>query len=414
MTKVSRRSFLARSTAAAAAAVASPLIAGRAMAQGQSVRIGNIIDMTGPIGPGGQAVMPGMNLALKHLNDAGGILGRPVEFVSYDTQSNMQLYTQYAQQLALKDKVDVVFGGLTSASREAIRPIFGRFKSLYFYNVLYEGGVCDRNTFCTGTTPAQTVLPLVSDVMARWGKKVYVIAADYNYGHITASWMQKSVAENGGEVVGADFFPLDVTNFSSAIARIQTAEPDFVLAALVGANHLGFYRQWQAAGLSGRIPVGSSNFGVNSEILTLDSATTDGIVAAGGYFDTIGTPESDAFLKEVTPLLPPGTACTEITVSSYEAMMLYAKAAELAGTTERMAMIEALESGLSIDGPSGKVSLDPATHHTTRAAYIAKAEEGTWSIEKRLPDVVASDTAAVCDLVANPKTNKQFVLESKN
>ncbi len=47
--------------------------------------------------------------------------------------------------------------------------------------------------------------------------------------------------DGGGSVLGTDFFPLDVTNFSSAISRIQQAQPDLVLSALVGANHSGFY-----------------------------------------------------------------------------------------------------------------------------------------------------------------------------
>jgi hypothetical protein len=95
--------------------------------------------------------------------------------VTYDPQSNMSLYSQYATQLALKDKVAVVQGGITSASRETIRPIFHRFQTLYFYNTLYEGGVCDRNEISIGTTPAQTVEKLVPHVMNLWGKKVYTI-----------------------------------------------------------------------------------------------------------------------------------------------------------------------------------------------------------------------------------------------
>ena len=55
----------------------------------------------------------------------------------------------------------MVHAGITSASREAIRPVLKRFNTLYFYNTLYEGGVCDRNSFCTGSTPAQTVEKLV-------------------------------------------------------------------------------------------------------------------------------------------------------------------------------------------------------------------------------------------------------------
>jgi len=109
--------------------------------------------------------------------------------------------------MALKDKVTALFGGITSASREVIRPVMKRFNTLYFYNTQYEGGVCDRNTFCTGQTPAQNVDKLVPYITKRWGKKIYIVAADYNYGQITTDWIKKYAAESGATVVGTDFFP---------------------------------------------------------------------------------------------------------------------------------------------------------------------------------------------------------------
>ena len=117
---------------------------------------------------------------------AGGLLGREIKVVSFDTQTNMQLYAQYAQEAALKNKVAVVHGGITSASREVIRPVLDKYKTLYFYDMPYEGGVCDRNIFIDGLTPAHNTEVLVGHGMKNWGKKVYTLAADYNYGQITA------------------------------------------------------------------------------------------------------------------------------------------------------------------------------------------------------------------------------------
>src|SRR5690606_16435320 len=115
------------------------------------------------------------------INAAGGLLGRKIRKIEYNSQSTQQLYTQYANQLVLGDAVDVVFGGVTSASREAIRPIFRRAGTLYFYPVPYEGGVCDRNTFCFGATPSHTVSRMVPYLVEQWGRKIYIIGADYNY-----------------------------------------------------------------------------------------------------------------------------------------------------------------------------------------------------------------------------------------
>ncbi|RYD26201.1 MAG: urea ABC transporter, partial [Lysobacteraceae bacterium] len=136
--------------------LAAPLVARHALGA-DPIKVGSLLDLSGPIGASGQAMFDTIQLAVAEVNAGGGLLGRPVELVNYDTQSTIQLYSQYAQQLALRDKVAVVHGGITSASREAIRPVFDRYKTLYFYNVLYEGGVCDRNMFCTGTTPAQNI-----------------------------------------------------------------------------------------------------------------------------------------------------------------------------------------------------------------------------------------------------------------
>ena len=77
-------------------------------------------------------------------------------------------------------------------------------------NVLYEGGVCDRNCFCTGTTPAQAVELIIDYAMKKWGNKVYVLAADYNYGQIAAQWVAHYVEERKGSVLATNFFPLDV------------------------------------------------------------------------------------------------------------------------------------------------------------------------------------------------------------
>lgn len=410
-TKLSRRDAL-RLGGLAAGGLAMPFYARNAFADTAPIKLGSLLDGTGALGLEGKRMIQTTEYAVELLNKSGGLLGRQIKLISYDTQSNMQLYTQYAQELALKEKVDVIQGGITSASREAIRPIFDRSKTLYFYNTQYEGGVCDRNVFCTGSTPAQTVNHIVDYAMKNWGKKVYIIAADYNYGHITASWMQKFTKDSGGSVLGTDFFPLDVTNFSSAISRIQQAAPEVVLSALVGANHSGFYRQWDAAGMKSKIPVASSVFGLGDELTTMDTSTTDGIITCYGWYNNLDTPASKAFVdgmqakfgKDVTDL-------SELDTATFEGVMLWAEAVKKAGSVERDAVIKALESGLSIESPTGKVTMDPATHHTIRNTYLARPKNRTWEHLEHFPDSFPADTGGRCDLIKSPTTNKQFTPE---
>lgn len=409
---VSRRSFLRNSVAGGIALAAPALIANVARAADGPIKLGSLHDLSGPLAATGEPMVYATELAVKEINAAGGLLGREVELINYDTQSNIQLYSQFAQQLAVRDKVDVVHGGITSASREAIRPIFNRFRTLYFYNTLYEGGVCDRNTFNFGTTPAQTVEKLVPYAMNLWGKKVYIIAADYNYGQITAKWMRKYVEDNGGEVLSTDFFPLDVTNFGPSISRIQAAKPDMLLSAMVGGNHTAFYRQWAAAGLKDEIPIASTTFGLVNEPATLEAAESKGVLGSYGYFQELQTPASQAFVEaikaehgEQTPYIGEPAAAT------YEAVHLWAKGVALAGTADRMPVVEALETGLSLEGPSGNVLIDPITHHVTRNAFLAEVEDKSWKVLETFPAQQPLDTAAVCDLVANPNDTTHYEID---
>ena len=414
---LSRRGLL-KASALAGGALAMPLVARHARAA-DAIKVGSLLDLSGPIGSSGQSMHAAIRLAVDEVNAAGGLLGRPVELVNYDTQSTIQLYSQYAQQLALKDKVAVVQGGITSASREAIRPVFDRYKTLYFYNVLYEGGVCDRNSFCTGTTPAQTVnklVPYALDTLgaAGGGKKAYIIAADYNYGQITAKWMAKYVRDGGGAVQETEFFPLDVTAFSATISKIQQAGPSVLLSALVGSNHTAFYRQWAAAGMKGKIPIASTTFGLVNEVATLAPAEADGIVTSYGYYEEIDTPASKAFVRAVRAKYGDDVPyISELACANYEGFKLWAEGVRKAGSVDRMKVTEALEGGIAIDGPSGRVAIDPATHHVTRNAYLARAENKAWDVIKSFPDQAPADTAAVCDLKKNPAMSKQFVIDVK-
>ena len=340
--------------------------------------------------------------------DAGGLLGRKIQVVQYDTQSDIALYTKYAQQLARDDKVDVVHGGITSASREAIRQTFRRANILYFYNVLYEGGVCDRNCFVTGTTPAQAVEPIVEISQKQWGKKVYVLAADYNYGQITAKWVAHYVKQRGGSVLQTDFFPLDVADFGSTIAKIQAAKPDSVCAALVGGAHLSFFRQWAASGMNKKIPLYSTTFGVGNEHLALSPAEGDGILIAGNYSQEETTPANKDFLARWGKRFGDTKIVHEIAVSQYQGIKLWAEAVKKAGSLDRDKLMKVLESGISIEGPGGLVKMDAATHHASLDMKVMEVKGQKLTIKQAFKQRPPSDTAASCNLAKNPNENKQF------
>src|SRR2546425_6616657 len=162
------------------------------------VAVGSVLDGTGGLNIYGTVMIDATNFAVDDINKKGGVLGRQLKLTAFDAQSTNDKYVQYADQLMLETKAAVIMGGITSGSREAIRPSIDKNKQLYFYNEQYEGGVCDKYVFATGVVPSQQPSTLVKWTMDNVGKTVYTLAADYNYGHISSDWVKFYLSKNGG------------------------------------------------------------------------------------------------------------------------------------------------------------------------------------------------------------------------
>ena len=373
------------------------------------VRVGSLLDTTGPLSIYGIPMADATELAIADINASGGVLGRELERVALDAKSDQNEYIAGADRLAASD-VAVVHAGITSASREAIRPIFGEAELLYFYNVVYEGGVCDRNTFLTGVVPAQQLAVLIPWAVENLGPRLYVLAADYNYGHISADWVREYAATSGGEIVGEDFFPLDVAEFGTTISQVQQAEPDAVVAILVGGPHMSFYSQYAAAGVKADIPIVSTTFGQGSEQIALDATAAEGIVVAYPYFEELSNPANRDFVAAWHNAHGSDYPhITDLAAYVWEGWHLWAEAVNAAGTVEREAVIDQLESGVSFDSPKGKVTLDGGSHHLIQPVSLARANaDGGFDVLQTFDAIAPSFEQEVCDLKAAPETNQQF------
>jgi branched-chain amino acid transport system substrate-binding protein len=376
----------------------------------EPIVVGSVLDETGGLNIYGKAMVDSTNLAIKHINEQGGVLGRQLKLVSYDSQSDNAKYTLYANQLALQDKAVVIMGGITSASREAMRPIMDRNKTLYFYNEQYEGGVCDKNVFATGIVPSQQVAPTVAWAIKNIGKKFYVLAADYNYGHISADWVNEYVKQGGGSVIGTDFIPLDVAEFGSIINKLQDAKPDVVFSLLVGGNHIAFYRQFAALDLGSKMKIVTATFGLGNEQVVVAANEAKDIVAVYPYFQEVDNPVNREFVsmwhKEYGADYP---YITDSAVTVWNGWHLWAKAVQMAGSTDRARVIKALESRLSFDGPSGTVTIDGRSHHLIQNTHFGRTnDKHGFTIISSQKAVPPAYEQKVCDLIKNPNQHTQF------
>ena len=409
MTISRRRAFTTLGTAAALT-VGGRFGRGRAWAQAAEIPVGSLLDATGPINIYGLPMIDSTKFAVDDINARGGVLGKKLKLVQLDPQSNNQLYAQYATKLLVDDKVAVLMGGITSASREAVRPVVGKYKQVYFYNEQYEGGVCDKLVFCTGVTPSQQLGTLIPWAVKEHGKKVYTLAADYNYGHISADWVKHYLKPAGGTLVNQEFIPLDVVNFDSVIKRVESARPDVVMSLLVGGNHIAFYRQFAATGLKGKIPIVSATFGLGNEQVVLAPEEVEGLVVIYPYFQELDNRVNKEWVAQWRQRFGASSAyITDSACTVWNGWHLWAMAVNKAGSLEPSAVVKALEGGLTFASPEGEITLNRESHHVVHTVHLAKVnKQRGFTIVKTFPNIAPSDTMQVCDLIKNPNQATQY------
>ncbi|MBE5830865.1 MAG: urea ABC transporter substrate-binding protein [Butyrivibrio sp.] len=340
------------------------------------IKIGIMEDLTGECALLGVQKVHAYQKAIEEINEAGGIDGMPVEMDLVDACSDNTKYQELSRKLILEDKCDVVMGCATSASREAVRPIFEDNNAILFYNNQYEGGVASHNVFCTGLVPEQQVVPLVPTMMETYGKKIYILAADYNFGQITALWFEQEVKNNGGEIVGTEFVPMGTTQFSSTIAKIQDAAPDILVVLAAGSSQTTFFEQWSTSGIKGLPMMTTVNIAQMYEHIQFDPPALANMHVVANYVMELETEDAKAFTEKMKTAYPDDAYFGMEAAASYEGINLYAKAVENAKTTETEAVIAALEEGITLEHmPSGTITMNGDTHHVTKDLVMIRCDE---------------------------------------
>ena len=375
----------------------------------EEIKVGAIFDLTGGLNIYGIQQSRALHLAIDSINESGGVHGKQIRLIEADSQSELSKNTQYTNALILRDEIKVLFAGLTSSSREAMRPIVRKNKIPYFYSALYEGGACDKQTFVTGASASQQMGVLIKWAIKEYGPKIYVMAPNYNFGTISAHWVEYYARKFGGEVLGADFLPLTVTDYSPTIQKIQAAKPDFVVSLPVGANQTGFLEQFAASGLKDKVGIVSTNYGSGNQQVVISPDAGEGIVASQEYFMWIEGAANDAFKAKWEAAYGLNDPIVSEAADVWNAVYLWAAAVEKAGSAENDAVIAALESGLSFEGPNGKVTLQPGSHHLKQDIFIARGNRNHgFDIIKTFKAVAPSFEDEKCDLITYPNTAEHF------
>src|SRR4051812_41505869 len=175
----------------------------------EPIKVGVIADQTGPLSFMGIANANVATRVVEDINANGGLLGRELELHLEDSATVDSEAEAKAAKLVGEEHVDVLFGGIYSSTRQAIKgPAVVEGKTLYIYPEQYEGQESDPLIFCTGPVPAQQVEPLIPWLMQETGaKKVYLPSADYIWPHVLNEKVREVVTAGGGGGAGGGDFP---------------------------------------------------------------------------------------------------------------------------------------------------------------------------------------------------------------
>jgi len=367
----SRREFVATGVAGAGLALAGCL---GSSGGGDTAKIGVLEDRSGTFAIIGDPKWKASTLAVEEINEEGGILDTEVEMFDPDPQSDPQRYQQFTEEAIQSENVDALFATYASPHRETIRPIINDNEQLYFYTTQYEGGVCDSYTFCTGATARQQIGKVMPYLTDQFGDQIYTLAPDYNFGTLSAEWVQFIADELGAEVIDEEFFPASESEFGSTINRIQEADPDYIMSFLTGRNQLSFYDQRLAAGIEG-IPIGTTTGMMDAyEHIRFDPPTFGGVYAPMNYMQEIDTELNPDFVDRYYERFPDAEYINASGGTAYYSVYLYKEAVERAGTFEQAEVIAELENGIEMDTIEGAIRMNGDTHHISHQMRIAIAD----------------------------------------
>ena len=345
-------------------------------AHAEDIVICTIDDLTGDFSIMATPKTYGYQLAVKEINDAGGINGKKIKLITYDGQSDVKRYQELSQKCIFDDKANVVMAGYTGAEREAARREVVRNKVIYWHNNQGEGGIADKYSFFSGPTPEQQVLPALKFMIEKYGKRMIFIGADYNFCRAIGLWTRTAANLYGGKVEMDEYFPFGVSQWSSTIQKIQKIKPDFQVHCLVGGEQVQFYPQAQAAGL--KTPMWSNvTISDGYEHKRFSPPALENMVVPPGYIEDVPGKNSQEFAKKIRAMFPQVVYVNEHAGFGYVAVKAMGEAWKKAGTTDTDAVIKALESDIEVkEAPGGKWVLRGDQHHAAMPTYLFMVDKG--------------------------------------
>ncbi|MDH5674085.1 MAG: ABC transporter substrate-binding protein [Myxococcales bacterium] len=382
------------------------------------IRLGLMAPLTGVVGMYGSEIARAGRLAAREVNQAGGLLGRPLELVVADDGSLPETAVPQAQRLLDEEGCVALVGNLLSNARIAVASRVAAPRRVPYLNFsFYEGSIWSRYFFHFAALPNQQIDKMIPAMATRCGPKMFFAGNDYEWPRGSIDAAKRSLAAAGGEVVGEEYFPLGCSNFDALLQRLARSGADVFVPYAAGTDQRLLLTRFAERGLRGRMAVVMGHYD-EAMVSRLPPEVRAGLYSSNTYFMSVDTAENRAVLsglKELNggeALWPSGsTLMTNFGEGTYVCVKAFAAAVEATGSTESEALVDALEYSW-LSAPQGQVLMDPVTHHAHVNTYLARCRadgsfeivESFGRIDPRVPDRYRGAELQVAPTVSSAPT----------
>lgn len=379
--------YLARPSGGSSTADDAPA-AGASALTDEPVKVGIIHSMSGTLANSSIVVVDATLFALDEINANGGLLGRKIQPVVVDGRSDWNLFATEAERLITKEDVVAIFGCWTSASRKAVKPVVEENDHLLLYPLQYEGLESSPNIIYLGAAPNQQIIPSLDWAVDTLGKrKFFIVGSDYLFPRAASEIIKDHLNEMGAEVVGEQYLPLGSTRTEPVVEAIRAAQPDMILNLINGDSNVAFFRELREIGITSEV-IPTLSYSLDEQgMKSLMTPEIAGDYAAWNYFDSLDTPENNAFVTRFQQRYPQ-RAVTDAMETAYSSVLLWAAAVEEAQSFDPRSVRRAMLSVRPMT-PNGELRIDPDSNHAYKTPRIGQIQPDgqcliVWSGEKPL------------------------------
>jgi branched-chain amino acid transport system substrate-binding protein len=337
------------------------MMAGSAGALADSIKIGAPFNVTGALSSLDAPALNGAKLKAKEINDAGGIDGKQIELVVYDTKTDPTVIASVASQLLNSDKVPVAMGFTDSDSALALGPIFQQAGVPFVTPGATSPKLPDQigtDMFlaCFGdNVQAASGAEFVRNKLN--GKNVYLLRDNSaEYTTLLAKYFDEAFTKGGGTIIARDDYKSGDKSFTAQITKLKALsdKPDVLYVAAMPDDIGLVVKQMRQAGVTQPI-VGGDGYDTPLLIQVGGAASNDVYYSTHAYMATDST---DAIKKFYTDYKAAYGTDPENAFAAlgYDTVGLIADAIKRAGSEDPAKIRDALAATKDYPGITGSIT----------------------------------------------------------